>query len=152
MANRELQQNNGEKETTMQLYSNPLKNTPTDPRQDENPAETTSISGINEALSYLSITMNLASSQTILASLQTLVETVMQHPNSEHFSDKQMDLLNRLHDDVRFCIYFNASDAHATETSPAKLLLLTLNLKDGNLFTQIPAKLLIYVRKFPLIN
>ena len=74
----------------------------------------------------------------ILVSLQTLVKTVMQHPNSEQFGDAQMNLLNRLQDDVRLCLkvnknMVNAPDAHATETVPAKLF--TLNLKDGNFFT-----------------
>jgi hypothetical protein len=113
-----------------------LKSTSTDPHQDQNRAEITSISGIYEALSsYLSITMSLTSPQTTFASLQTLVETVMQHPNSEHFSDAQMNLLNRLQDDVRLCMkenknMINSPDAHTAETIPAKLF--TLNLKDGN--------------------
>ncbi len=119
----------------------PLKSTPIDSCQDQNRAETTTpTSGMYEALSYAStITMNLASPQTILASLQTLVEAVMQHPNSEQFSDAQMNLLNRIQDDVRLCKkenknMVNAPDAHTKETIPAKLLLFTLNLKDGIFF------------------
>ena len=121
------------------LTSPLLKSKATDSRQDQNHVETTSISGNCEALSSdLSITMNFTSPQAILVSLQTLVETVMQHPNSEQFSDAQMTLLSSLQDDVRLCMkenktMLNAPDAHATETIPAKLF--TLNLKDGNFFT-----------------
>jgi hypothetical protein len=77
--------------------------------------------------------MNLTSPQTILGSLQAPVQTVMQHPNSEHFSDAQMDFLNRLQDGVRSCMKENKNMVNATETIPAKLF--TLNLEDGNFFT-----------------
>ncbi len=120
------------------LTSPPLKSTSTDSRQDQNHVETTSISSVYRALSYLPITMNFTSPQMVLVRLQTLVETVVQHPNSEQFSDAQMTLLNRLQNDVRLCLkvnknMVNAPDAHATETVPAKLF--TLNLKDCNFFT-----------------
>jgi hypothetical protein len=93
-------------------------------------------------LTTLSFTMNCSSPQTILVSLQNLLEIVSRHPISELVSGARMGLLNRIMYDVRTCMkenknLVNAPDAHATETIPAKVLLFKLNLNDGNVVCEL---------------
>ncbi len=61
--------------------------------------------------------MNFTSPQAILVSVETLVATVILLDDSHKFSEAQINALNRLQDEVRYCVnenekMVNAPDAH----------------------------------------